>query len=69
MNLFKKTENWDELKTKLKIKYPQLTDNDLKHEDGREENMLRMVEYKLRKSKTEMKHIIEENGYYLPVEK
>ena len=68
MYLFKKTENWDEFKTKLKMKYPQLTDADLRHEEGREDNMLRMVEYKLQKSKIEMKDIIEEIGF-LPVEK
>ena len=68
MNIFRKTENWDDLKTKLKVKYPQLTENDLKHEEGKEDSMLRMVEYKLRKSKTEMKNIIKEIGY-LPIDK
>ena len=37
--------NWDELKTKLKEKYPQLSETDLQHENGMEKNMLRMVEY------------------------
>jgi len=67
MNLFAKTEDWDKLKSILRKKYPQLTDADLLHEKGREVDMLRMVEYKLHKTKTEMKIIIEEMGY-LPIE-
>jgi hypothetical protein len=51
--------NWDDLKSRLKNKYPQLTDTDLQNEEGMEEDMLRMVEYKLRKTKKEMKEIIE----------
>ena len=50
--------NWDELKTKLKEKYPQLSETDLQHENGMEKNMLRMVEYKLQKTKQEMHKII-----------
>jgi hypothetical protein len=49
---------WDELKTKLKKKYPQLLASDFKHRHGEEERMLRVIEYKLRKSKAEMKAII-----------
>lgn len=50
--------NWDELKKKLKQKYPQLTMIDLITIDGEEEDMLRMVEYKLGKTKKEMQEII-----------
>ncbi len=50
--------NWDLLKSKLKREYPQLTDNDLQHDEGMEESMLRMVEYKLKKTKEEMRKII-----------
>ena len=48
-----------ELKTKLRKKYPQLSETDLQHKEGREEGMLRMVEYKLGKTKQEMQEIIE----------
>ena len=47
-----------ELKTKLKKNYPQLTAEDLQHAEGMEENMLRMVEYKLGKTTREMQKII-----------
>lgn len=50
--------NWAELKTKLKEKYPQLTETDLQHEEGMEESMLRMVEYKLQMTKQDMQEII-----------
>jgi hypothetical protein len=60
MELILKWANWDELKSKLRRKYPQLTPSDLQYNEGTEESMLRMVEYKLRKTKQEMKKIIEE---------
>ena len=63
MNLVLNQGHWDQLKSKLKKEYPQLTDTDLHHDDGMEESMLRMVEYKLKKTKEEMKKIIE--GYSL----
>jgi hypothetical protein len=50
--------NWDELRKRLKIKYPQLTIIDLLTIDGEEEDMLRMVEYKLGLTKKEMQEII-----------
>ena len=50
--------NWDELRKKLKQKYPQLSTIDLLTLDGEEEDMLRMVEYKLGKTKEEMQIII-----------
>ena len=49
---------WDELKTKLKKKYPQLLPADFQHKHGEEERMIRVIEYKLRKSNDEMKAII-----------
>ena len=53
-------ENWNNLQSKLKQKYPNLTDSDLHYQDGMERDMLRMVEYKLRKTKQEMRKIISE---------
>ena len=52
--------NLDELRYELKIKYPVLTDTDLDCKNGQVEEMLRMVEYKLRKTKQEMREIIAE---------
>ncbi len=56
--------NWDELKNKLRKEYPQLTEEDLQNDEGLEENMLRMVEYKLQKTKDEMREIIAGYGKF-----
>lgn len=48
----------DELSDKLREKFPELTDDDLKHKEGMGKGMLRMVAYKLRKTKQEMREII-----------
>ncbi len=65
MDILLNQGNWEQLKIKLKQEYPQLTDADLHHDEGMEESMLRMVEYKLKKSKEEMREIIEGYGKYL----
>ena len=49
-----------ELITRLKRKYPQLTESDLQYTEGMDEKMLRMVEYKLGKTRQEMQKIISE---------
>jgi hypothetical protein len=59
MDLIVNKKNWNELKEKLRKKYPQLTETDLQHNEGMEESMLRIVEYKLRMTKQEMQIIIE----------
>jgi len=59
MKLYSNQWNLEEMKSKLRIKYPQLTDIDMMHEEGKEERMFRMVEYKLHKTKLEMQEIID----------
>lgn len=49
---------WRELQNKLKIKYPELTETDLEYQEPLEQDMLRMVEYKLGFTKEEMQKII-----------
>ncbi len=51
-------ENWNELIIRLKKKYPRLTEADFRYKVGHEDSMLRMIEYKLRKTKKEMQNII-----------
>jgi hypothetical protein len=51
--------DWEELISKLKLKYPKLTEADLNFNKGKEQEMLRMVEYKLHKTKQEMEIIID----------
>ncbi|MGC9344384.1 MAG: hypothetical protein ACP5E3_16895 [Bacteroidales bacterium] len=50
----------NELKNRLKDKYPNLKDSDLLITNNNEKSMLTMVAYKLRKSKEEMRKIVED---------
>jgi len=59
-------KNWDELIIRLRIDFPQLTDEDIKHEEGTEEKMLRMIEYKVGKTKDEMRLIIASFSLFSP---
>jgi hypothetical protein len=55
---FKFTGNWDEQSKKLKEKYSQLTDSDLKMETGKEEELLNRLSSKLGKKREEVVDII-----------
>lgn len=59
MNELTTSAHWLELQTKLKIQYPELTEADLEYQEPLGQDMLRMVEYKLGKTKEEMQKIIE----------
>jgi len=59
-------QNWDELIAKLRVNYPQLTDDDVKYKQGKEEKMLRMIEYKLGMTKEEMEEIIVGFSMFIP---
>jgi hypothetical protein len=50
---------WNNLKYKLKQQFPVLTNADLLSRTGMEEDLLRMVAYKLGKTKKELQAIIE----------
>ena len=52
--------NWDKQTVKLKEKYTQLTDSDLKFEKGKESEMLGRVQSKLNKNREEVIKIINE---------
>lgn len=55
---FKITGNWDEQAKVLKEKFSQLTDSDLKFEVGKEEDLLKRVETRLKKKRVEVMNII-----------
>ncbi len=46
--------NWNEVKGKLKQKYGDLTDDDLKYADGKEDELLGKLQKKTGKSKDEL---------------
>jgi uncharacterized protein YjbJ (UPF0337 family) len=50
--------SWKEIKTKLKQRYPSLTDNDLTFSNGKEEALLARLQKRLGKSSEELREII-----------
>lgn len=55
---FKVTGNWSEQSKHLKEKFSQLTDADLKFEEGKEEDLLKRIETRLNKKREEVINII-----------
>ncbi len=51
--------NWKEIKGKLKQQYGQLTDDDLKYAEGKEEELVGRLEQKLGKSKDEVRNMLD----------
>jgi uncharacterized protein YjbJ (UPF0337 family) len=58
MNTTEVKGNWNEQKGKLKQKFAVLTDNDLKYEEGKKEEMIGKLQIKLGKTKEELHKII-----------
>ena len=50
--------NWNEQKGKLKQKFANLTDDDLKYAEGKEDELLGRLQKKLGKSKEEVEKIM-----------
>lgn len=58
MNKLEFRGNWNELKGKLKKQYAQLTDDDLKYEEGREDELLGKLQKKLGKTDREVREML-----------
>lgn len=54
MDKLKLKGNWNELKGKLKQKYGELTDNDLRYVEGKEDELLGNLQKKLGKTRKEL---------------
>ena len=54
----KVTGYWEQKKEKLKEKYPNITEEDLRYREGKEKEMIEMLGNKLGKSKQELLNII-----------
>lgn len=50
--------NWNQLKGKLKQKYSNLTDDDLKFQEGKEDELFGRLQTKLGKTKDEIKELV-----------
>ena len=49
---------WNNKKEKLKEKYSNITDKDLNYNDGKEQEMIELLGYKLGKTKDELRDIL-----------
>lgn len=56
--IFKIFGDWTKQANKLKDKFPQLTDSDLKFNNGGEDDLLKRVEARLNKKREEVINII-----------
>jgi uncharacterized protein YjbJ (UPF0337 family) len=54
--------NWNQIKGRLKQEYGQLTDDDLKYEEGKDDEFYGRLQEKLGKSKDELKRFIDKIG-------
>jgi len=59
---FKITGSWEAQSKALKYKFFQLTDADLKFEQGKENDLLKRLEARLSKTRDEVINIINKNG-------
>lgn len=57
---FKISGNWDTQSKALKVKFPELTDEDLSHETGHEDALLKRMETRLNKQRDEVIAIIQD---------
>ena len=55
----KLTGNWNELKGKMKQKYAVLTDDDLKYEEGKDDELVGRIQKKIGKTKEEVIDLIQ----------
>lgn len=58
MKTIDSNETWSEKKNRLKERFVFLTDNDLKFEEGKKEEMFEELRIKLGKTKQELRNII-----------
>ena len=58
---FTVTGNWEKQSTDLKTRFSQLTDEDLKYEQGKENELLTRVQSRLKKGREEVIGILHES--------
>lgn len=51
--------NWNQIKGKVKSKYGELTDDDLKYQEGKEDELLGRIQERTGKAKEEIKGFID----------
>jgi uncharacterized protein YjbJ (UPF0337 family) len=54
--------NWNVIKGRLKQKFADLTDNDLRYEEGKEDELLGRLQQRTGKTKQEIERVLEDCG-------
>jgi len=54
---------WNEIKGKLKQAYGDLTDDDLRHEEGKDEELAGRIQQRLGKTREEVRTILKDAGF------
>ncbi|HKX61031.1 MAG TPA: CsbD family protein [Verrucomicrobiae bacterium] len=62
MNKLQMKGNWNVVKGRLKQKFADLTDNDLRYEEGKEDELLGRLQQRTGKTKQEIERVLEECG-------
>jgi uncharacterized protein YjbJ (UPF0337 family) len=61
MNTLELKGDWNIVKGKLKQKYAQLTDDDLKYAKGQEEELLGRIQKRTGKTRTEVERVVKDS--------
>ena len=62
MNALQMKGNWNVIKGRLKQKFADLTDNDLRYEEGKEDELVGRIQQRTGKTKQEIERVLEECG-------
>ena len=62
MNTLQMKGNWNVIKGRLKQKFGDLTDNDLRYEEGKEDELLGRIQQRTGKTKEEIERAFEDCG-------
>jgi uncharacterized protein YjbJ (UPF0337 family) len=54
---------WNEIKGKLKQAYADLTDDDLRHEEGKDDELVGRIQQRLGKSRDEVRKMLKDSGF------
>lgn len=55
--------NWNEIKGKLKQAYGDLTDDDLRREEGKDEELLGRIQKRLGKTRDDVRKVFKDAGF------
>jgi len=62
MNTLQMKGNWNVIKGRLKQKFADLTDNDLRYEEGKEDELLGRLQQRTGKTKQEIENVLKDCG-------